>query len=498
MKEPPSRTRRDSGRAVWVSLAATGAFALLVLGLMPQARGQKQESTAPYPWKAAAAKAVITPAESVWMAGYAGRKDPSEGVLQDLHAKVLAIEDAEGGRFVFVTLDLIGVPKPLRVDVEKEAERRFGLPPASLLLNASHTHCGPMIRLFRPPGGTESDERASYLAVPEDQQELRVRQTREYRAKLTETILSLIGETLGRLEPVELRWSKARCGFSMNRRTPTGTGDFRNFPNPDGPVDQEVPVLQMRSRAGEAGLKAVLFGYACHATTLGIQKLNGDWPGYAQAFFEEDHPGAVAMFLNGCSGDQNPYPRGLEIHAERHGRSMATAIEAALATEGPVLAGPLRSALDWPEIPYATPPSRAELEERAKSTDRYDAANGQLLLDVLDRVGKLPESYPVPVQVLRFGDGLTLAALGGEATVDYSLRLKRELGEKTGGAPVWVAGYSNDVMCYIPSERVLGEGGYEGRTSMRYARSTIHPGPWAEGIEERLVGKVHALFESLR
>ncbi|MCB1235755.1 MAG: hypothetical protein KDM91_11865, partial [Verrucomicrobiae bacterium] len=418
-------------------------------------------------------------------------------VLLPLKAKALALEDADGGRFVFVTLDLIGVPKPLRVEVEKAAAARHGLAPERLLMNASHTHCGPMIRLYRPPGGSAADERASYLAVPDDQQELRVRQTREYHARLVQTIAGLIGEALNGLAPAEVGWSRARCGFSMNRRTPTDTGDFRNFPNPAGPVDQEVPVLHVRAPGKEGALKAVLFGYACHATTLGIQKLNGDWPGFAQHYFEEDHPGTVALFLNGCSGDQNPYPRRMEFYVERHGRGMATAIEAALETEALPVRGPLRAAIAWPEIPYATPPARAELEERAKSKDRYDAANGQLLLAVLDKAGKLPESYPVPVQVARFGDSLTLAALGGEATVDYSLRLKRELGEKSGGAPVWVAGYSNDVMCYIPSDRVLKEGGYEGKTSMRYARSTIHPGPWAAGIEERLVGTVHALFGGL-
>jgi neutral ceramidase len=114
----------------------------------------------------------------------------------------------------------------------------------------------------------------------------------------------------------------------------------------------------------------------------------------------------------------------------------------------------------------------------------------------LDSTGSLPKSYPVPVQAIRFGESLTMVAVGGETTIDYSLRLKRELGEKL-GAPVWVAGYSNDVMGYIPSDRVLKEGGYEGKSSMRYARSTIHPNTWAPGIEETLVGKLHELMDSL-
>ena len=99
------------------------------------------------------------------------------------------------------------------------------------------------------------------------------------------------------------------------------------------------------------------------------------------------------------------------------------------------------------------------------------------------------------MQVLRFGDSLTIAALGGETTIDYALRLKRELGEKSKGA-IWVAGYSNDVMTYIPSKRVLLEGGYEGGSAMIYVRSTVHPSPWAPQIEETLVGKIHELFDA--
>ena len=466
------------------------AAALVVVALA-------QEPLESYPWKAAAAKAVITPKESVWMAGYAARKSGSEGVLQDIHAKALALEDAEGGRFVFVTLDLIGVPKPLRVAVETLAREKHGLAPEALMINASHTHCGPMIRLYRPPGGG-GEERAPYMNVPDGEQELRVRQVRDYNAMLVEAIDGLIGETLASLEPATLSWSKARCGFSMNRRTPTGNGGFRNSPNPDGPVDQEVPVLQVRGGEDGKALKSVLFGYACHATTLSISEINGDWPGYAQAYFEEDHPGTVALFLNGASGDQNPYPRRMLHYVERHGRSMATAIEAALQADAKPVSGPLNSALAWPEIPYGPAPAREELEERTQLKDRYESRYAQFLLDVLDASGSLPRSYPVPVQALRFGDSLAVAAIGGEVTVDYALRLKRELGAKLGGAPVWFAGYSNDVMSYVPSKRVIEEGGYEGKTSFRYARSTVHPNTWDPGIEEQLVGTVHELFDRLR
>ncbi|MEM7013191.1 MAG: neutral/alkaline non-lysosomal ceramidase N-terminal domain-containing protein, partial [Verrucomicrobiota bacterium] len=407
-------------------------------------------------WEAGIAKIDITPTELGWMAGYAARKGPAENVMQPLFAKAASFQDADGARMVVVTLDLIGVPKPIRVNLEKLVADKYGLKPEQLMINASHTHSGPAIRLFRPEGG-KGEPRVGYDKVPEEEQPMRVRQIQEYNKMLIEKIGAVIGEAISKQAPAKLSWGRARCGFAMNRRTPLDQGTrFQNHPNPDGPVDHDVPVLQLQDAEGE--LLGVLFGYACHATVLGTMEIHGDWPGYAQQYFEEDNKGAIAMFVNGCSGDQNPYPRRLQPYVERHGRAMAMAIEAALQTKQLPISGKLRSAIAWPDVPYAPAPTREELEERIKTQKGYDLIYSHFLLAELDSVGSLPKSYPVPVQAIRFGDSLTMVAIGGETTIDYALRLKRELGEKTGGA-VWVAGYSNDVMTYIPSDRVLKEGG---------------------------------------
>jgi hypothetical protein len=98
------------------------------------------------------------------------------------------------------------------------------------------------------------------------------------------------------------------------------------------------------------------------------------------------------------------------------------------------------------------------------------------------------------VQAVRFGDDLLLIALPGETVVDYSLRLRKELAGA--GRAVWVAGYSNDVFAYLPSKRVLKEGGYEGGGAMKY-RSYPHPGPFSETVEERVVGKARELVDRL-
>jgi neutral ceramidase len=152
---------------------------------------------------------------------------------------VLAIEDYRGQRAVIVTLDLIGVSDPLRSDVADRVAEKYQIQPQMLLMNASHTHCGPAY--------TRDD-------------------AKDYFDWLSGTLVDLVGQALDRLEPARLSYSYARCGFAMNRRTPTDSG-YRNHPNPDGPVDHTVPVLRV---AGEDDqLRAVLFGYACHNTTMG-------------------------------------------------------------------------------------------------------------------------------------------------------------------------------------------------------------------------------------
>jgi hypothetical protein len=427
-------------------------------------------------WKAAATKAVITPKEPMWMAGYAGRNKPAEGTATELFAKALAMEDTQGTRFVFVTLDLIGVPRTLRANLEKRLAEAYHLPPEGLLLNTSHTHCGPEFRVASKPGIFAEFNSAA------------AQQAEAYGKYLEDTLFKIIGDAFTQLAPANVSYHHARCGFSMNRRLPVD-GTFHNAPYPEGPVDQDVPVLRVTDADGN--IRALLFGYACHNTTLGFYQWCGDYAGYAQEDIEAAHPRAIALFMQGCGGDQNPYPRSKIELAKMHGQSLATAVDAALSATAQPVHGPLREKFADVDIDFAAVPTRAELDEQTKAKDKLTVSHAQRLLKRLDAGETLSAHYAYPVQVLRFGDGLTFVGLAGETVVDYSLRLKRELA----GPPLWIAGYCNDVMGYIPSRRVLEEGGYEGGDAMKFSSL---PGPWATTTEERIVGEVHKLLRGLK
>ncbi|UCD53011.1 MAG: neutral/alkaline non-lysosomal ceramidase N-terminal domain-containing protein, partial [Phycisphaerales bacterium] len=223
------------------------------------------------PWQAGVATAVITPEEPMWMAGYAARTKPAEGKVHDLNAKALVLADAQGNRLAIVTLDLLGIDRAMRDWIEERLEQRYNIAPRNLLINASHTHSGPVIR----ESAYSIYGHSFYNLTPEQ-----LEQSNAYSDRLQQQIVELVGDALERLAPARLGYTHARAGFAMNRRRPTARGVI-NSPHPDGPVDHAVPVLRVESPEGQ--LRAILFGYACHSTTLSFYQYCGDYPGFAQA-----------------------------------------------------------------------------------------------------------------------------------------------------------------------------------------------------------------------
>jgi hypothetical protein len=249
-------------------------------------------------------------------------------------------------------------------------------------------------------------------------------------------------------------------------------------------VDHSVPVLRVRTADGK--LLAALVGYACHNTTLTAEfnQVSGDYAGYMQTAFEEAHPGATALFLMLCGGDQNPNPRSTLDLAKQHGKELAAA--AGKVVDGSAvqpLSGELRSLFRTVNVAFA-PHSRDTFAKMREDKNVYRQRLAQAMLEAYE-AGQPKNGIVYPVQVVRLGDKLTLLALGGEVVIDYTLRARKEFA----GTKLIVAGYSNDVMCYIPSLRVLKEGGYEAVESMVYYGQ---PGPFSEDVEETIFGAIRA------
>jgi hypothetical protein len=446
---------------------------MLVLLCLVTTASRGEETVA---WQAGTAKLAITPDQPMWMSGYAARTGPARGKVHDLWCKALVLQDPRGQRVAAVTLDLVGIDRDVSLAIRRELEQKYQLGPAHCALLCSHTHSGPVVGENLMPMYFLDEQQARLVA--------------EYTVALRARVVEVVGRAIRALAPVELRWGSGTAGFAVNRRNnpEADVPKLRAAGSLRGPTDHEVPVLAVHSPQG--GLRAVLFGYACHATVLDGYQWCGDYPGFAQAYLEQDHPGAVALFFAGCGADQNPIPRrNLEL-AERYGRELADAVNATLAGGMQAIAGEL--AVSYREIPlsFAQLPDRQQLLAAANSDNRYEASRAKLLLSHLQARGVLNPDYPYPVEAWRLGTGPLWVLLGGEVVVDYALRLKHELGP----SPLWVAGYANDVMAYIPSRRVLEEGGYEGGGAMVYYGL---PSAWDTDVEERIVRDVRQQVTTL-
>lgn len=424
-------------------------------------------------YKAGFGRMDITPAQPIYLSGYAARKKPSEGVLQKIWAKALAIEDNKGNRVVIVTTDLIGLPRHVSDQIGAEVEKRYRLRRNQLLLNSSHTHSAPVVH--------------GNLTSMFDLTPGQSRAITDYTQTLAKQIADVVGAALGNLQPARLDIGHGTGSFAVNRRQVTPKG-IKGGVNPAGPVDQDVPVVRVAGVNGQ--LLGVLFGYACHNTTMGgdFFQVNGDYAGFAQASFEGAHPNSTAMFLMLCGADANPNPRGTVALVEQHGASLAKEVARVLTGKLEPVTGQLRSAFHTAELAFV-PHTRETFETESKDSNWYKQQRASAMLAAYDRRAPV-RSIPYPVQGIRLGKSLTLVALGGEVVVDYTLRLKKEFP----GENLIVAGYSNDVMCYIPSLRVLKEGGYEADDSMIYYGQ---PGPFTEDVEDRVMRMVYKVMDRL-
>jgi hypothetical protein len=259
--------------------------------------------------------------------------------------------------------------------------------------------------------------------------------------------------------PAKLSLGTGVVNFVMNRREFVDQG-VRLGVNPRGLADRSVPVLRVDRVEPSGPPLAVVFGVACHNTTLEGKDffVSGDYAGRAQQKLQAALPGVQAMFVQGCGGSANPYPRGsLEI-ADSHALELATEVQRVLKSELRTISGPLRVAFAPVGLPLQSGLSEQRIEQLASGSS-WQAWVGQQMQQYLQRDGKLPDHYPCPVSVWQFGDDLTWVGLSGEVVVDYVPLIEKALGPRR----LWISAYCHDVFGYIPSAEILAQGGYETR-----------------------------------
>ncbi|WP_236973843.1 neutral/alkaline non-lysosomal ceramidase N-terminal domain-containing protein [Membranihabitans maritimus] len=388
-------------------------------------------------WKAGTARINITPDESIWMGGYASRNHPSEGIRQDVWIKAVALEDRSGRKGVLVAMDLVLITKKISDRIRNQIKNQYGLDKEQIILNVSHTHSGPEL---------------NYQEWNMDDKERE--KVRSFARELESKTVQLVGKALNDLKPAQLYAGNGLTRFQVNRRN-NKEHELKSYSELKGPNDYAVPVIKIMDKNN---IKAIVFGYACHATVLSDYLISGDYPGYAQKVLEEKYPGTTALFFQGAGGDQNPLPRREEGLAEQYGLELSAAVDRVLKREMRPLSSELVFSYSEIEIGLQKEPlSRKELESivRDDSYPSYQKQRVRIVLNKMNGGVKFPPHYPYPVEVWKVGEQ-AIFALGGELLVGYAIELKRIFGDD-----IFVFGYCNDVMGYIPTVEVLREGGYE-------------------------------------
>ncbi len=434
-------------------------------------------------WQAGSARVKITPDSPIQMAGYGARNLPAEGKLTELWAKVLVLDDAQGQRGVLLTLDLVGIHRQTTGRICQRLGKEYALARDQIAINCSHTHTGPAVGQNLAP--------LHYLLLSEPQQA----SLDDYEQQLIDKLVSLVGTGIADVEPCTLTWGSGLCSVAVNRRNnPSAEVPKRRAEGTlVGPYDHDVPVLAVRDATSQ--LKAVVFGYACHATVLSSRVWSGDYPGFAQLEIERRYPGTNAMFWAGCGADQNPLPRREVQLAQDYGTRLGTAVAEIIAGTMRRVDPTLETRFHEIELPLVDLPSVEQLTATLQSDQKYERARAEYLLDRLGDDQQLSASYRYPVATWRIEKDVRFVLLGGEVVVDYALRIKA-FAKGTAddrSQMIWVAGYSNDVMAYIPSRRVLREGGYEGGGSNVYYGL---PGLWSPEIENLIVHQVRSQLAS--
>lgn len=433
-------------------------------------------TTASAEWQAGVAKADITPTESVPLAGYGGKTRMSQNIVHPIWLKAIALRHEQGEVSVLVTADLVGLSEKMVAKITGRVLEKYKLKRDRLILNTSHNHSCPV---------TEDVLWLYYEFTPEEAA-IKDRYTSMVYQKYDE----VIGDALKNMAPAELHFDQGLAGIAVNRRRSRGP-DTRGFGRQ---VDQDVPVITVKS-GGQ--IKTVIFGYSCHTTALGGVSISGDYAGFAQIELEKAYHGSTAMFIQNCGGDANPLPRirGNDEEAAElalmYGKILAEAVKQVVTAPMNVLNGPIHTAMGETELMLQTGASLEELKKQVPNLSGMEKRELEHQIRQFETLGSLPNRVKYPVQVWRFGKDFVFIALTGETVVDYSLKFKSLYGWND----TWVFGYNNDLLSYVPSLRVLKEGGYEGTTGMgEYG----HRAPYTKTVEYQISKLVEELVKKSR
>jgi hypothetical protein len=425
----------------------------------------------------------ITPPLGLPMGGRGPRFAAGSEILSPLQAGVTVLEDAAHHRVVFVSADVISLDNTQNDALRIAIASAVNTTPDAVIINASHTHSGPMLSYER------------YATLKPKPQALE-----DYEREMDQKILRLAISTAQKMQPVRVSWRESESNIGINRRVSTPDGVVM-APNADGFYHRQLWTLDLQSLQNPEE-RCVLFSHGCHPVIVYSSRwtaISSEWPGRSREILSEQMgSGTHFQFLQGLAGNIRPRvladfenrkfrpstPEDLETTAQQFARDVGST----LAQAGDELELQLGACRSCFLAERAAPPPREFWEEMAASDDELTQEVGSYWQTRYGENAIAPyRSQPWPIGLLRFAPGYVMATLAGEPLGEWIEVLRRALP----GQRVVACGYTHSSAGYLPTDKLLAEGGYEVERSAYFSKSG--PGALLPGLDAAVTQTLHKM-----
>lgn len=425
--------------------------------------------------KAGWAQIDSTPPLGLPMGGRGPRFSPGVEVLDPLAAQAVVLEDGKGERAVWISIDMIGMTWQRTSGLRQELSAMTGIPFEAIVINFSHTHSGPM-------SGFEGY--ATTMAKPAELE--------AYESDLMTRCIKMVLDAVGRTQEVTVCAHRGTSEIGINRRRRNPDGKMGMGPNPEGHYNPDLWVLDLTASSSDD--RCVLFNCSCHPVMVygfAWDGISADFPGVCRNRLAESlGPNLHAQFVQGFAGNVRPrqladleagtFRKSTPEDVALAGNQLADDVLSTIASGGSRLELDMAHASGFAMVPrdHSALPPLSHWETLAESDEELERNLGTYWSERL-RSGIPPVRFlPWAVGLIRLAPGHQIAWLANEVLAEWLPLLREWMNDPN--LIGW--GYCQDGRNYMPTDALIGEGGYEVDRANTYSK--YGPGPVAVGINE--------------
>ncbi len=415
------------------------------------------------------AKEMVTPCVLSKMAGYASRTETFKGIHDDLYVKACLMKNETDQTFI-IGFDIIQFSHILNEKIQDYLYTKYSIKKEQVVISYSHTHAGPEVKSFK--------QRDNKLI---------------YEDFLFERTKCCIDKVFLNLFDGDAYYAVSTGDWNVNRRKIVDN-EVIMAPNYDAIKDRDLWMLILKDSDGD--IRGIFYNYSCHPVTLSTTLfISSEYPGRINQLLEAKYYGCIAGFLQGSAGNMRPLisAKGNKFNpcsfeeVDRMALSMTAAIESVINKAAYEKIQPVLKAVSFIIPAEIEALSKEQFEQMAqtetsgmKERYKYVAEHYDEIKDVVD----------IHAGLVKLSNDLYLAYMGGEVCYEIKLIVQNVLKDKK----LIFLGY-NEAITYIPSDRIIQEGGYEGSRAQLMAG---FKGPFKKGIDKTVEEYFRKNYESLK